>query len=46
MLAQIIFEQLLKLDTRIETCDKLTNREYFNLVMRKEVEKEIVTLAR
>ena len=41
---QITAEQLIEIDTRVETCEDLTNQEIFDLAMRKEVEEENVIL--
>ena len=41
---QITAEQLLEIDTHIETCEDLTNQEIFDLAMHKEVEEENVIL--
>ena len=35
---------MIEIDTRVETCEDLTNQEIFDLAMRKEVEEENVIL--
>ena len=41
---EITAEQLLEIDTHVETCEDLTNQEIFDLAMRKEVEEGNVIL--